>query len=152
MTTVIIRSAMMTTVMERFTDWLNENMTKRNWSQYDLATRSGLSQAAISKVLSGERKPGIELCKRIAKAFDLSTSTVLQIAGLLPKKEENTDPLIDQIMTLSNQLLNDEDKELLIQLANHLVDRQGRANEPNTFKPRTSTYSVSPQQKKLKTS
>ena len=55
----------------------------RGWSLSDLAERSGVSKAAISKIERGETSPTAALLARLAAAFDLT------LAGLLLRAENN---------------------------------------------------------------
>jgi len=41
-----------------FTTWLFEKMKNKGWTQSELATRAGVTETAISDVLSQRRKPG----------------------------------------------------------------------------------------------
>lgn len=83
---------MATTVEEKevstFSDWLREEMDKRQWKPSDLANRAGVTDAALSRILAaGDRQPGPELCTKIAKAFGEPAEKVFRLAGLLPEKE-----------------------------------------------------------------
>ena len=53
----------------------------RNWSLADLAARSGVAKASISKIERGEMSPSAGLLVRLAAAFDLT------LAGLLLRAE-----------------------------------------------------------------
>ncbi|WP_264775681.1 helix-turn-helix domain-containing protein [Deinococcus aetherius] len=53
----------------------------RGWSQADLAERSGVSKATVSKIERGEMSPTAVLLVRLASAFDLT------LAGLLLRAE-----------------------------------------------------------------
>ncbi|WP_293913766.1 helix-turn-helix transcriptional regulator [Deinococcus sp.] len=55
--------------------------TSRGWSQADLAARSGVSKAAISKIERTEMSPTAVILVRLASAFDLT------LAGLLLRAE-----------------------------------------------------------------
>jgi transcriptional regulator with XRE-family HTH domain len=75
-----------------FTDWLKEEMDKRQWKPSDLAERAGVTDAALSRILTkGDRQPGPELCKKIAKALGEPAEKVFRLAGLLPGEEERSD-------------------------------------------------------------
>ena len=45
---------------------------KINWSQTDLANKSGVSRVMIGKYERGEAAPSIDAAKKIADAFDVS--------------------------------------------------------------------------------
>jgi transcriptional regulator with XRE-family HTH domain len=53
----------------------------RNWSLAQLAERSGVSKAAVSKIERGEMSPSAVILLRLATAFDLT------LAGLLLRAE-----------------------------------------------------------------
>jgi transcriptional regulator with XRE-family HTH domain len=75
-------------LVDNLTNWIEQNQRARGWTQAELARRAGISQGAISRVLSGSRGPGVEFCKSIAKAFSVPDRDVLQIAGLMTDDPE----------------------------------------------------------------
>ena len=52
-------------------------MKEKGMSQKQLATASGITEAAISKYISGEREPRITFLKRIADALDVPADEFL---------------------------------------------------------------------------
>ena len=72
-----------------FIAWLYLELDNRDWSQADLARRSGLTPSAISLVISGDRNPGPTFCNAVAVALYIPPPVVFQAAGLLPP---DTDP------------------------------------------------------------
>lgn len=60
----------------------------RGWSLADLAERSGVSKAAISKIERGEASPTAALLVRLASAFDLT------LAGLMVRAESGGERLV----------------------------------------------------------
>ena len=62
---------------ERLADHLTIEREHRGWSVADLAERSGVSRAMISKIERGEAKPTASLLSRIAGAFGLPLSILL---------------------------------------------------------------------------
>jgi transcriptional regulator with XRE-family HTH domain len=56
--------------------------TSRGWSLADLADKSGVAKASISKIERGEVSPSAGILVRLATAFDLT------LAGLLLRAEE----------------------------------------------------------------
>lgn len=56
----------------------------RGWSMTELAARSDVSKAAISKIERGEMSPTASVLVRLAHAFDLT------LAGLLMRAEQNS--------------------------------------------------------------
>ena len=45
---------------DKFRAWLSEELDQRGWSQSELARRAGVSQFAVSSVISGNRNPGAD--------------------------------------------------------------------------------------------
>jgi len=68
--------------VNEFADWLNDQLRTRDWKQSDLVRRSGVNSGLISQILSGQRRPGVDTCRGIAKAFGLRDIDVLRAAGL----------------------------------------------------------------------
>lgn len=65
-----------------FATWVTAELKQREWSQSKLARLGGVTPAAINRILNGERRPGVEVCRAIAKAFDMPEIDVLSRAGL----------------------------------------------------------------------
>jgi transcriptional regulator with XRE-family HTH domain len=93
-----------------FAEWLMFEAVRRNWSQADLARKSGLNRAVISKILSDKSDPSPESCKALAKALDTPIEEIYRAAGLLPPKSAKDD-LVELITHLAIQLPTDEEKE-----------------------------------------
>jgi transcriptional regulator with XRE-family HTH domain len=71
-------------VTEDIVTWLASELKTRGWSHRELARRAGLSQTAVSTVLSGQRQPGWDFCVSVAKALGESPEQMFRRAGLLP--------------------------------------------------------------------
>ena len=67
-----------------FLTWVFEEMNRRDWRNADLARRSGLSDATVSRVFSGERLPSWDFCAGVAQAFGMRAEEIFRQAGLLP--------------------------------------------------------------------
>lgn len=72
-----------------FIDWLNEELSKRDWSMRELARRANVSPSTINHVMAGRRNPGTVLCNGLAQAFNMSPESVLKKAGLIPNNSHN---------------------------------------------------------------
>ncbi len=68
-----------------FTEIIDEELNRRNWTRSDLAREAKLNSASLSLVWSGQRKPGLEMCVKIAKALGVSEISVLRWAKLIPE-------------------------------------------------------------------
>jgi transcriptional regulator with XRE-family HTH domain len=66
---------------------IRQEREARGWSLADLAERSGVSRASISKIERGEASPTAVILVRLAGAFDLT------LAGLLARAEGGTERL-----------------------------------------------------------
>ncbi len=75
-------------LMETFSEWLLHEMGQRNISQQDLAQKSGITAAQISRVISGQRGLGEKSLTAIAHALKISPVTIFRKAGLLPEGGE----------------------------------------------------------------
>jgi transcriptional regulator with XRE-family HTH domain len=61
----------------RLATTLRAEREARGWSQADLATRSGVSKAMISKVERAEASPTATILVRLSAAFELTLATLL---------------------------------------------------------------------------
>jgi len=81
----------MTTIVDdtgrRIARWIRLERVARGWSQADLAERSGVSKATVSKIEREEMSPTAVVLVRLAGAFDLT------LAGLLLRAEGERDRL-----------------------------------------------------------
>lgn len=81
----------------RFTEWLQNEMDKRGWSQSECARAADLNRAVINKLLNGKCKPQPVTLIAIARGFKIPVETVYRAAGLLPSSnhdDETTQELI----------------------------------------------------------
>lgn len=68
--------------MSAFGAYVKEQMDARGWSQTDLANRSKVPDATISRILSqGKRRPNPVNVGKIAKAFDADVGKLMILAG-----------------------------------------------------------------------
>ena len=76
-----------------FSEWLKKELSERNWSQLDLLNRMGdyqISQAQLSRILSGVREASAEVCIGIAHALEIPREEVFRIRGWLLYDIEST--------------------------------------------------------------
>ncbi len=67
-----------------FPSWLQDQLDAKEWRSTDLARRAKISDAAVSRILRGERKADHETLKAFAKALDISPLIILRRAGVVP--------------------------------------------------------------------
>ena len=96
----------------RFEEWLVARMAESNMSQSELAKKAGITQSAISLILSGTRNPGLEMCTGIARALRLPPEEVFRAAGILPPVTPRT-ALIQKIEHIVSELPPEEQQNIL---------------------------------------
>ncbi|MHB9134608.1 MAG: helix-turn-helix domain-containing protein [Armatimonadota bacterium] len=67
---------------EHFRLWLRQELEHRRWNLAELSRRSKVTIGHLSRIMSGERVPGIETLVKIAVALHLPAEEVLRHAGL----------------------------------------------------------------------
>ena len=80
-----------------FSDWLQSEMDKRQWSQSNLARASNLNRAVINKLLNRKSNPHPETLMALARAFKIPVEAAYRAAGLLPEIPEAEEFLEDLI-------------------------------------------------------
>ena len=110
-----------------FPHWILEQMESREWSQAELARRSGLSRTAISDVISGKTGPGYHLCVSIGTALELPPENIMRVAGLLPPYPD-IDEDIKQILDSVAKLPKSDQKDVLafIRMKRRLREKRGQ--------------------------
>lgn len=103
---------------EEFATWLQQEMTQRNWDQAELARRSGVTTAQVSRVMTGDRRAGPTFCRKIARALHLSPEEVFRQAGLLPPERSKPDGA-DELLHLYMEL-GEADQTRLLAIARAL--------------------------------
>lgn len=106
----------------KFVDWLLDELNKRSMSQADLARMSSITPAQISRIISGQRKPGEEALSSIARAFKLPPETVFRAAGLLPDEKPDNYLTVEANFLMS--LLTPQQREEAIRYIRYLASQQ----------------------------
>lgn len=107
-----------------FAEWVRGEMSKRGMGQVDLARLAHVSPGAISKLLNGERNPGVDVCRGIAKAFELAEDVVLERAGLLTRNNVSLTTAAKELLA-AVQFLSEEEILELIALAEFKRRKRG---------------------------
>ena len=100
---------------DEFAEWLRQEMQTRGWDQAKLARCSQTTTALISRMLSGERRPGAVVARRLARALHLAPEEIFRRAGLLPRTLPQP-PGLEELVHLYGEL-TDEDRQRLIMIA-----------------------------------
>lgn len=100
--------------MENFEQWLEEELSKRGWTKADFARKAGIRYASLSRVMSGSRGIGPDMCIAIAEALNLQADYVFRMAGLLPPDAgESQDPEIQEILGILGTMAPEERERIL---------------------------------------
>jgi transcriptional regulator with XRE-family HTH domain len=83
---------------------------KMNWSQSELADKTGISQVMVGKYERGDAVPSLEVAKKIADAFEVSLDSLVG-EGINVNFDKKT---LTRIQELSN--LDEEKKKTLFDL------------------------------------
>jgi transcriptional regulator with XRE-family HTH domain len=81
----------------KFSDWLQSELDKRQWSQAELAYSAGISRAVINKLLNKKTYPQPDTLQAIARALKIPVESIYRVAGLLPEESE-TEAFIAEIV------------------------------------------------------
>jgi len=72
-------------VEDKFTTWLTAQLNDRGWKPNDLAKKINASSATIYRIINHQRGVSGEMCKRIARALNISESEVMFQAGIISR-------------------------------------------------------------------
>jgi len=95
-----------------FSEWLIQQMDERGWTKADLTRNAKLSSGTISNIISGRRSPGIDTCRKIARAFQMPARMVLTAAGWVDAERGRTDSQ-DIALHLFNSLSEQDQAEVI---------------------------------------
>ena len=88
---------------------ITEALKKVNWTQKELAERVGLTEAVISRYVSGDREPKPETIANIATALNTTSDYLLGI-----EKEEFSHSRMCRILARNASQMTDKEKKDLI--------------------------------------
>ena len=131
----------MSLIMEKklFSDWLQDEMNKRGWSQSDLSRHSGVNRQVISTYINQQRKkPDENILTDIARALKLPPETVFRAAGLLPSKPEDEVQFDDWKYVLEQ--LSERDRNILRDLAEKMVKENEKERGLKSLNPRKANH------------
>lgn len=137
MTIVTLKNVTMglTMVKTDFVEWLDERLNERGWTRAELAKRANISEASLSLLYSGARKPGMKMCQGIAAALKLSPDDVYRAAGLLDAKPSD-DEVVSEIAHISHSL-NENNRQDLLDYARLRLQKQEKEQSGKRTDKRT---------------
>lgn len=77
---------------------LQEALDHKGWQPVHLARESGVSQSAVSRHLSGERRPGLDSLRKYADALGISYKDLRRRAGYDPDEPRVRPPAQEAIV------------------------------------------------------
>ena len=98
--------------LKELISFIEEELSRREWSKADLSRKSRISQAHISRILNGDYQPGLDFYNSMAVAFDLSLEYILRISGILETTPQNN-PIIEQTHVILDKLDKSEQELVL---------------------------------------
>ena len=115
----------MSSVGERmyFSEWLQNEMNKRGWSQSDLARAADLNRAVINKLLNGKSHPQPATLEAISRALKIPLETTYRAAGLLPVNTDNDETVEEAIYVLKN-IRSNQRKSTAVALLKALITEE----------------------------
>ncbi len=106
----------------KFVDWLTAQLQEKNWSQAELARRSGLHKQSIHYYLTQTvRPPHPHALAKIACALGLPVEEVYRVAGVLSTPPEINET-IEEIMHEIQDMPREDQQEVLafVRMKNNL--------------------------------
>lgn len=106
--------------MDKFSKRLKDLIKARDMKKMDVAQNVGISPGELTKYLSGERKPGMEVMSNLATLFDVTTDY------LTGKSEDNNkSPLEDcmEAFTRNRTALTKDDKIKLVSILMRHIEK-----------------------------
>lgn len=106
-----------------FSEWLQQEMDKRGWSQSDCARAADLNRAVINKLLNGKCKPQPSTLIAIARAFKIPVEIAYRAAGLLPPSID-LDDTSAEVVHIFNSIQSPQRKITAIMLLRTLLNEE----------------------------
>jgi len=117
-------------------EWLRRELDKRGWSQNELARRAGLTSGSVSQVMTGLRRPGVEFCQGVARAFKISETVVFVEAGVMSPARNASEVTLQELYDLLKDLPVSEQRAILAEARERWESVHGES--PPQLAPSTS--------------
>jgi transcriptional regulator with XRE-family HTH domain len=101
------------TVNDSFSRWIINELDARDWTQTKLAKEIKTSTSHVSMVLNGQRAVTANFCVSVAKALGVPVVPILELAAIIPRQPQPTDPEAKQLLDVWYRLSEDERRVLL---------------------------------------
>ena len=97
----------------KFEEKVKELMNGSGMSQKELSKKSGVSEASLSRYLSGSLKPRIDVISNIARVFGLTASDIIESDDNLKNDFNVYDETISVVTRNRKKLTNEEKAEII---------------------------------------
>ena len=116
-----------------FSKWLQERLDERGWKPADLV-KAGIDSGFVSRLLTGERLPGVATIKKIADALNIPEVEVLRAMGKASPEPASDTPSLRELTSKFAQL-SDDDQETILKLVRAL-EETASAQKRRGLKPK----------------
>lgn len=113
--------------MDTLQAWLEGELSARGWSLADLARQARINPSSLSRVLTGSRRAGPELCRAIAEALKVPPEEVFRRAGLLPG-ERQVDEVAEELLYYLSAMAPD-DRRLALAIVRTLFEAADKSRQ-----------------------
>lgn len=96
--------------------WVSQELNRRGWSYRELGRQADVSNALVSRTMTGDVSPSADFCIKVAKALKVSPEMLLRLAEILPPAQPATpadDATLQEIMELARNLSPDRRQQVL---------------------------------------
>lgn len=112
-----------------FVEWLLAQIERRGWAPAELAKRMGMNQGNLSNIITRKVNLGPDVARRIADALEIPQVELFAMAHLIDQPISARDAAEAELLTLADDLTNDE-RDTLIWFAKSLRQKR-QAKEHN---------------------
>ena len=93
--------------------WLSNELKQQGWSYRELGRRADISNALVSRIMTGDMPPSADFCIKVAQALGESPVLVLVLAGILPPQAPDDDSTLQETVELLRNLPPEQRQQAL---------------------------------------
>ena len=108
--------------------WLLEQMETRDWTQRELARRSGIGKSTINRLVNRQVMPTVQTLRAIAQAINLPVSELIAAAGIEQVTLDEFNLHVLELASLANAL-PESDQQYLVEIARYLLEEETSKTE-----------------------
>ncbi len=115
---------------DKFSDWLNKEMSEQGLNDAELARRAKLTRATIGNYRNRKiKKPDNETLKSIADGLRISDVTVFRKAGILDPVDETDEIIVEFLSNFKGLSLIDKQETLeYVRMKKQIAEKRGEYN------------------------